>query len=305
MVKKKVVRKHSSKTLPKGKKNDVRPVVKKPKHNHNVLIRSLAMAKAKHNLSKVEKLELAANIAVKDPKVVTPEKTEAKAEEQKTVEQKRVETIPDSAIIQPDPIYSDDVQLDIPAVKDEEHTSTGMRITVLIVTSIILIFWIILISFSIVTNVDRTVERNTTVTITEPIDLNLEKYVKANGTTSITDNSVIGYLREELVMSGAVDKTVYYMVDDYDNKVKLMLDYPETRTYDLIFLTGITSEKTYNVTGTFKYIQYEYVLDVDNITQQERPTHEVEIGKLENVTITGKGFRIDIPTGWKRLTEKE
>jgi len=314
MVRKKVVKKGSSKSTNKfGKKHEGH------KRRHHKIIRSLVEAKAIHNKevaqAKVENLEQAATLGVERSKSLVPIKVEEV--KKPVVEQPSPEPVVEqvledpkySAIVQPDPLFGDDIKTDVPAPK---FVSTGkeIKLVFVIVSVLILSFWIILISASIVTNVDRTVERNTTVTIIEPITMNYSKYTQATGAVANADTSLIGYLREEVVTDerAAADRVYYYLVDDFDHKLELIMGSLDKSAHDLKFKSGVTSDVTYNVTGTFKYDQFsaqKYTFDVDNIVRQDRPTHTVELEKIENVTIKGVGFRIEIAKGWNTILGKE
>ncbi|MGV8171769.1 MAG: hypothetical protein ACP5OA_03700 [Candidatus Woesearchaeota archaeon] len=300
------------------------PTIKKSRKKHHRLIRALAKSKAIHNKSKrlqdekaksiVEKLELEANIAVKDSKMMTPERLEEKVETEKVPEQAESETletdnqiippqdIVDSKIISPDPISGEDVHPNIPTVKDSQNTAKTIRFTVLIITILLLAFWCILLAMSIQTTVDKTVERATTITVNEPVDMSIERYVK-NASLYLGYISVIGLLREEEVNGGSVNYVYRYIIDEDGNRIKLV-DSRDFKDHDLKFLLGETSKETYNVSGTYKYINYEYIIDITSIIRQDRPMHEVEVNKLENVTIKVPGFKIDIIEGWNRIIGK-
>jgi len=317
MVRKKVVKKGSSKSTYKvGKKQEGH------KRRHHKIRRSLVEAKAAHNKevakAKVENLEQAAVLGVERSRSLVPIKVEEKVEIKKpVVEQPAPEPVVEktledpkyTAIVQPDPLFGDDIKADVPAPK-LVSTGKGIKLVFAIVSILILAFWIILISASIVTNVDRTVERNTTVTIIEPITMNYSRYTQATGAVANADTSLLGYLREEAVTDerAAADRVYYYVVDDFGNKLELIMGSLDKQAHDLKFKSGVTSEVTYNVTGTFKYDQFsakKYTFDVDNIVRQDRPTHTVEIERIENVTIKGVGFRIEIAKGWNTLLGKE
>jgi len=318
MVKKRVVRRHSSKSMPKGNKNVVKHVEEKHKRRHHAIIRSLAVAKAKHirsEKSKAENLELQANIAVMDQKIVTSETLENKVEiveEQKPTvvveEPKKIIPEPKPVIIEPkimvsQSISGDDLKGDLPVVKDGERNSRHIRITVFLIAIFLLGFWSILIMMSIETSVDKTFESHTTVTINEPVDLSIERYVK-NASSYIGPISMIGYLREELIGDEMLGERHYYIIDEDNNRVELSLDATEVAAYDLKFVAGETSKDTYNVSGIYRYLDYEYTLDVTSIERQDRPMHEVEVDKLENVTIKVPGFKINISNGWNKLIGK-
>jgi hypothetical protein len=331
MVKKRVSKDYSSRNIKHtvrtsskhvskiNKKVEIKPkkqeIYHKPRKHHKI-IKSLVKSKARHNIiikakagSDVHEQIIAREkslIVREEIPIIKPveiEKPKQIVEEIKPVEEVKI-TDP---ILQPIQTNNVEVRVEIPKFKESEPTK-GVKTTVLTVAVLILLFWTVLISASIVTNIDRTVERNTTVTVIAPIDLNLARYVYANTSLENTGNSIIGYLREEETNEGALISTKFYVVDDYGNKIRLILDGQEVKKYDLIFLTGITSEKTYNITGRFIYNQYnaqKYTFDVDEIIRQDKPMREIKTQRLENVTIEGKGFRIDITHGIKKLLGKE
>lgn len=327
MVRKKAVRKDSSKSVhktdkKKALKHDTQVNVHHSRHRHHKIIRSLVKAKAEH-LKTIRTEETPIDAGVERSKALVPVKAEPKVEEPKIQEQAAEETAPiempkpapqevtDKAIVPPDTdsIFADDPKVETPTVK-EKGNGKGTKMIFAVIASVILLFWIILISASIVTNVDRTVERNTTVTTIEPITTNYSRYAQATGALDVLDTSLLGYLSEEIVSEdrAAANQTLFYLVDDYGNKIKLVMSGPEVAAHDLKFKAGTTSTYTYNVTGTFKYDAFnklKYTFDVDNIVRQDRPTHTVQKEKIENVTITGKGFRIDITVGWEKLIGKK
>ena len=145
-----------------------------------------------------------------------------------------------------------------------------MRSIIALIIVLVIIIIIVMLSVSFQPSTDNVVSKEVTIYADAPVKVSIEKYTNMTDRKYSETVSLVGYLKEEVVQTDAkTRRTTAYIVDDYGNKIKLFLGYYGLPQYDNLFVDNSTTTDTYNVSGTFRYANIEYRLDVVNITQQD------------------------------------
>ncbi|HYD02984.1 MAG TPA: hypothetical protein VEC16_01680, partial [Alphaproteobacteria bacterium] len=144
----------------------------------------------------------------------------------------------------------------------------------------------------------KIVEKNVTLISYTPVKTSFERFSQISGPSYSEETSVLGYLRlETTTNANGGETTTRYVVDDYDNKIRLIVD----DKYSTHF--SVNSKITYNVSGLYHNTLNGYVLDVENIVKQNRELVETSTQRLENVTEGDKaGIKISLSQGWGKIS---
>ena len=133
------------------------------------------------------------------------------------------------------------------------------------------------------------------------MNISFEKYMNLQNRSYVERVALLGYLREDVKINGPLKIFSKYIVDDYNNEIKLSLGYAEEQKFGKYFITNHTTDYTFNVSGTFRYSYDSYTLTVKNITVQKKPTIRQDTVNVSNMTVKESGLKINISKGIERI----
>jgi hypothetical protein len=302
MVKKRVSR-SSSKNKPISKKIIAKKAVTKKiavkspvksihkKRVMHLIVKKHARLPAAKELPIIATQEVKEQAVIEQPAVTPP----IKAEEPKVevpVEVKKVE-IPS--------IFVDDTKVEPPNVEKKHDTDKIFRIIGKTIIGIVVLLFIIIFLLSIETSSAKTITKTTTTVDYVPINISYDKYMNLQNRSYVERVSLLGYLREDVTTSGPLKIYSKYIVDDYNNRIKLSLGYKEEQEFGKYFITNHTTDYTFNVSGTFRYGYDSYVLLVKNITNQKKPVIRQETVKVNDMTEMKRSLKINISRGIEKI----
>jgi hypothetical protein len=208
-----------------------------------------------------------------------------------------------------DSIYAEEKPKE--TVVKPENVAQGDRLKSLaiVVSVIIIVLWLVLMVASLQHNTRvEVVEHNVTSYKYVNAKLDLADYTNITNFKYTEKVTLVGYLRLESVKTDATTKVdTRYIVDDYGNKIALVLGY--NSKYEPLFINNYTTDKTFQVQGTFKYTysgqRNLFLIDVSSIAPVTHPVVNTAVNTItyENVT-EGNGYTINLTRGWNKLTGK-
>lgn len=201
-------------------------------------------------------------------------------------------------------MFMDDIiHLDTTTQKPESRLP---RILAIAICMIILIFWVTVVIISTHINFGpKMMDKN--ITYTSYVQINNSYADWVNPKTSHTlgeEFTQLGFLREEVLQVDPMTKTTgYYIVDDYNNKIKLQLgSSQQDNDYKKLFVINNNTKGTYNVSGTVD-VNKGFIIIVTNITVQPKSLNTIKKVQVESVAVESSGIKFDLNSGWTTVNE--
>jgi len=323
MVKKKVSTvKHSSKVKPIAKSIKITKEVKTKKKVNTKTVKTKkeipsTNIKTKKNIEKNTILKI--NNEVNNTEQQIPQTENVQQQAVRTAASVQSPPIQTSTIItqapspsEPTPIFKDDTEkininpAESEMIEGHEKESNFVKIIGITLFTLMGLFWLIVIVLSIsVSPGPHEVERNVTTISYVGEKISFSNLMNITDIAYKENITALGYLRKESAPEGALETIHNYIVDDNGNKIKVSFKYANiTAAYDNLFVMNKTTKKTFNITGTYKFSMGSgFILDVSNITAQDKKLSEVRSFIIQNVTEgPNAGIRFNIAWGMKKVT---